>query len=203
MALDVNCKTIARSLLTILLSAAFLWAGDPWKEKPYTEWTERDIAKVNQDSPWAKRFTTYSGDCITQWASSLTMRQAMVREGQLQGTMTEEGMTQLLTTAPTQYVVAVRGQCVGNILAGFEKLTEEVVRESVYLNPKLRKQKFHPVGIQIFAAEEPPAGWFYFLREVNGKPVIGADEEKVEFHWGPIRTTFDLHKMVRDGKADL
>src|ERR1700683_752043 len=28
--------------------------GDPWKDKPFDQWTDRDIAAVLQSSPWAK-----------------------------------------------------------------------------------------------------------------------------------------------------
>ncbi|MHA1944167.1 MAG: hypothetical protein ACW96M_07215 [Candidatus Thorarchaeota archaeon] len=29
------------------------WAGDPWKEKPFQEWTADDVQKLLTDSPWA------------------------------------------------------------------------------------------------------------------------------------------------------
>ncbi len=30
------------------------WAGDPWKEKPYKDWDEKDVRKILSDSPWSK-----------------------------------------------------------------------------------------------------------------------------------------------------
>lgn len=42
------------ALSAILLLAASVWAGDPWKDKPYTQWDEKDVKKVLFDSPWAK-----------------------------------------------------------------------------------------------------------------------------------------------------
>lgn len=50
----MNAKWLARSLLALLLVAVFLWAGEPWKDKPYTEWTKQDVEKVLGDSPWAR-----------------------------------------------------------------------------------------------------------------------------------------------------
>ena len=39
----------------VVLLALDLWAGDPWKEKPYKNWTEKDVGKILNESPWAKR----------------------------------------------------------------------------------------------------------------------------------------------------
>ena len=35
--------------------AGSLWAGNPWKEKPYQNWTEKDVRQILNESPWAKR----------------------------------------------------------------------------------------------------------------------------------------------------
>ncbi|MFY9532304.1 MAG: hypothetical protein WBC04_22410 [Candidatus Acidiferrales bacterium] len=38
-----------------LTFAAFLWAaGDPWREKPYQQWDQKDITRILTDSPWSK-----------------------------------------------------------------------------------------------------------------------------------------------------
>ena len=40
------------------LSGGTLWAADPWKSnKKYTEWSEKEIRKVLEKSPWAKTVT--------------------------------------------------------------------------------------------------------------------------------------------------
>lgn len=38
----------------LVLTAALLAASEPWKEKKYTDWSDKDIEKVLRDSPWAK-----------------------------------------------------------------------------------------------------------------------------------------------------
>lgn len=38
----------------ILLLALMARAGDPWKDKPFQQWTDNDIALILQTSPWAK-----------------------------------------------------------------------------------------------------------------------------------------------------
>lgn len=40
--------------LVIFIVALAAWAGDPWKQKPYHQWDEKDVRKVLNDSPWAK-----------------------------------------------------------------------------------------------------------------------------------------------------
>ena len=47
---------IAAVVVLGLGSALLLWAGDPWKEKPWTEWTQKDVDKIFDDSPWGQTF---------------------------------------------------------------------------------------------------------------------------------------------------
>ncbi|MFZ0581244.1 MAG: hypothetical protein WAN72_14015 [Candidatus Acidiferrales bacterium] len=42
--------------VTILVVAMLAWAGgDPWKTKPYQQWTDEDIQKVFTASPWSQK----------------------------------------------------------------------------------------------------------------------------------------------------
>jgi hypothetical protein len=45
----------------VFLFAIEVWAGDPWKEKSYRDWTEKDVYKILNDSPWAKRIEAERG----------------------------------------------------------------------------------------------------------------------------------------------
>jgi hypothetical protein len=47
-------------LLVALLFSSLLFAGKFWKEKPYTEWKEKEALKLLNDSPWAKAHVTRS-----------------------------------------------------------------------------------------------------------------------------------------------
>jgi len=41
--------------LAVALLAVICWAGgDPWKDKPYAQWDDKDIQKVMSSSPWAR-----------------------------------------------------------------------------------------------------------------------------------------------------
>ena len=47
---------------TILaLGAATLWAADPWEEKDFTQWGEKEIRKVLTDSPWSQSISVKTG----------------------------------------------------------------------------------------------------------------------------------------------
>lgn len=262
----MKAKPTAASMLVILLGATLVGAGDPdfdprkmlregkpdpvvgtgepWKEKPFREWTKDDVAQITSASPWAKTLGSKTsmlvtsvpgaapagqpplitsvpsvfdkqetstnllpGGAIIQWASSLTMRQAMAREGELNGTMTSEQAAQLLTMSFQQYVITVRGGGVASMVAGFKELSEEALRNSAYLELQGSKQKIYPLGIEINLQGDPVA-WFYFPRELEGQPVFRPGEKAVEFNWvseakDKINVTFDLRKMMRDGKPDL
>ena len=52
---DTNLLGVLMTLLTVLLVVGAAWAGgEPWKTKPYDQWTQDDIKQVLNDSPWAK-----------------------------------------------------------------------------------------------------------------------------------------------------
>jgi hypothetical protein len=42
-------------LTAVLAVVAIAWAGgDPWKTKPFAQWTDKDIQDILQNSPWAR-----------------------------------------------------------------------------------------------------------------------------------------------------
>ncbi|MFQ5694745.1 MAG: hypothetical protein ACE5HB_02020, partial [Terriglobia bacterium] len=177
-------KAIARSLLGLLLVAVAAWAGDPWKEKPYREWTAKEVQKVFGNSPWSRRVRILSGEVAlgrvqpdipnasagggsgagstggsgsavdastaspagggppagsggriaftVRWESALTVRQAKVRQQELQrGSVDEQEVERFLRAQPEQYEIVV----FGTAMRAFEELGETAVRESAYLQP--------------------------------------------------------------------
>jgi hypothetical protein len=48
----MKIKVILSTVLLVLLGVGVVWAGEPWEDKPYTEWTAEDVNRVLQDSPW-------------------------------------------------------------------------------------------------------------------------------------------------------
>jgi hypothetical protein len=43
--------------LAVACLAGAAWAGEPWKDKPSTSWTDADVRRILDDSPWAKTVT--------------------------------------------------------------------------------------------------------------------------------------------------
>jgi hypothetical protein len=41
----------------LIILAAGLWAADVWQARPFTEWTDKDVAKLSSNSPWAREFS--------------------------------------------------------------------------------------------------------------------------------------------------
>ena len=63
------------ALLAMLLLTTSLYAGDPWKDKPYKQWEEKDVRRVLTDSPWAKEVrvdATWRGAGVSTPGSSDT-----------------------------------------------------------------------------------------------------------------------------------
>ncbi|NIV35411.1 MAG: hypothetical protein GWN58_39940 [Anaerolineae bacterium] len=57
----MNSKLAIGGFGCLLLAASFLWAAEVWEEKAYTEWSQREVQKVFQDSPWARQVRILSG----------------------------------------------------------------------------------------------------------------------------------------------
>jgi hypothetical protein len=43
--------------LLLTLSAAWTWAGQPWKQKPFEKWDKHDVDQILRNSPWAQVIT--------------------------------------------------------------------------------------------------------------------------------------------------
>lgn len=253
----MNSKRRLATLAVVLLGAGLLlWAGEPWQDKPYTEWTPREAAKVLSDSPWARSGEIYllapsgggpadagrlpdemsrrwidpnryndaaqslwqqrtgqrnlplqatvTGIEVVQWASSLTLRQALVRQGQLYARQGNEPAEALLSLPFEDYVIAVYR----SDLPSFTGLSEESARAAAWLELKPSKRKVAPERVHLVRFGDVLMHVeFYFPRQAEGQPVIAPTDTRARFHWenGTHSTTveFDLRKMVRAGQPDL
>lgn len=52
-------KKIIPALLAV---AVCLWAADFWQSKPYTEWSDKDVQRIETNSPWSKQVSVSLGD---------------------------------------------------------------------------------------------------------------------------------------------
>jgi hypothetical protein len=46
---------VNRLFASILFLPAALWAADVWESKPFADWTDKDLQKVVNNSPWARQ----------------------------------------------------------------------------------------------------------------------------------------------------
>jgi len=219
-----------RSLVLFFISGLALWAGEPWNEKAWSEWTREDVDKIVQDSPWTKRGGTPAREfgsvalpggsgkivhtvptraagrvILVRWFSAATVRQAFVRGNQLIRTVPDEYATKLLDWQPGYYVIQVDSINPLDGDAFFLPVDAPLGEDGprVALELPRSKHKLAPVKRERRGLTD----LFYFARQVDGKPAIPAEETKVKFHFTvdqvPRSVTFDLSKMSRAGKPDL
>ena len=218
---------IASLVLLTVLSALLLWAGDPWKEKPYTEWTAKDVQKVLADSPWAQptwmkgqsdlTFSPATGTVlepnagtkfVVLWASALTVRQALLRQQESRGEAREGEFAEALFTQPDDYVIVVRWEGMEYHKA-FDVTNAELKLGRSKRKVGTTKMEFEGEGSRITGVV------LSFPRE-TAESTLAATETKIAFscvvrgssplgspYQAILNAEFDLRKMVRDGKPDL
>ncbi len=218
-------KNLILAAFSILLSAILLWAGEAWQDKPYTEWSREEVRRILSDSPWVRPVsiarhmtgkrpsdvgpgvttpieTWANWSLAVQWRSSLTVRQALVRQRQLEGRHDEEEAGRFLAEQPSDYVVMVFAP--GDL---FKDLDEDSIRASAQLELGDKKHRMPAATARLVEAWPTAVVAFHFPREADGKPVINEQTRKVRFSCqskdGRVSATFDLRKMVRDGNPDL
>jgi hypothetical protein len=243
-------KLLFLGVCAAVLVTTALWAGDPWKDKPYTRWTVAEVYKVLENSPWVhsdKVFTSVkyfeaedSSDRLRQkkgspirrvegdlrnppdepwsegvldtrqslfyfeWSSSLTVRQAIVRQMQLANREDAQALQQLLGWQPAQYVISVYGSA----MSLFAESTEEGLRLNTSLELNPGGKRVSPAKVEFLRQwARLAAVRFYFPRETEGQPTIVPQGKKARFRCNlqgiTIGAEFDLRKMTRDGHPDL
>lgn len=212
-------------LVTLLLSPAFAVAADFWVQKPYGEWTEKEVQKLMSDSPWARpaRITLTTQDAgggggagdddggpdegngkLTLhviWIGK-TMRMAQVRKGILSGGAADEARDKATIDggSPDSYVVIL--QAIG--FAPITKISEADLQAAT----KLVVGKKGGREVSPSKVTKPPEARgsvvvFTFPRE----PAITAADGTVAFESKvgkyPISVKFDLADMTSGSDLDL
>lgn len=205
----MNNRLMVRCALVILLGAELLRAGEPWKEKPYTEWTLLDIKQISQDSPWGQLvWVIGSGGRepgIARETVDSTKPMAGGEESYRPGVQSEF-LIQWESSLTMRQVLVRRRQLAGNIkeeeaaqflslkpsqyvlvvfgpdMRGFQGVGEEAMKASAYLEFKQSKQKLFPETVRyIRAGERLVEVHFYFPRQAGDKPLPTSQDKKVKF----------------------
>lgn len=143
---------------------------------------------------------------IIRWVSAHTMREAFVRNAELDGQMNQSQAQQQLGQTPDAYQVMVAGPD----MLPFAQSTEDAVKSSAYLQARKSKEKIQAVKVEF---QKSPDGQtvqdviFEFPKTANGQPTIGPDAKGVDFSVslarGRIHTSFDFTKMTSEQGRDL
>ena len=131
-------------LLLAVLTTAAVSAAAEW-DKPFTQWSDKDVEKLLSDSPWAgKASLTHEREGanlgpVPEWKlivsvrSALPVRQALVRQALGAGVAPPPEADAFLANAPIRYVLAI-----GGIARSFQtQLTKSA--QAAVLKPKNRE----------------------------------------------------------------
>jgi hypothetical protein len=131
------------------------------------------------------------------WHSSRTVRQALLREKELSGSLPDQARKDLAAKYDA-YQISVTGAN----LRVFGKEGAENLKAHSYLMPKNSKEKIPPakVVIQTSPSGNPVAVLFDFPQKTaTGEPTISPKEKSVEFAAKagdlPLKVSFDISKM--------
>lgn len=186
----MKSKVILSGTLLVLLGSSVVWAGDPWKDKPWTDWTEKEAKKILEKSPWAKVLMRDLSHTVRYergryylrwnvfWASSRTVREARRRALQLGSRVFRPAM---LDENPEHIIIWVVPELqYKGFTAGIEfsmRLRPTQTPEA-YLEPRGSKQKVLPASVDYLANGFA----LIFPRYLDGKPLFGPNEKKVRFN---------------------
>ncbi len=143
---------------------------------------------------------------VIRWVSSRTIREALVRDAELNGQMNESQAKAELSRSPDVYQIVVAGPD----MLPFDQSTEEAVKNSTYLQVKKSKQRIQPIKVEF---QKTPDGQkvrdviIAFPKTENGQPTIGPDAKGADFSISlaraRIHTSFDFSKMSDTKGRDL
>jgi hypothetical protein len=204
---------IEKTLLIVFLGAGLAWAGNPWKDKPYQNWSMDEVKQVLNHSPWVRLLVlkpsgkSKKGEAFEiRWVSSRTVREGLVQQRVLAGTLKQGDADAYVDQEVPGYQLAVfRAD-----LAGFSDEEVRDMTQSALLTMGKSKKKAKPSQV---SPERTPDGKtvaliFTFPRALPaGGPTIGPEEDSVEFSCrtkaSVLATDFDPKEMVDAKGRDL
>ena len=148
-----------------------------------------------------------AGDSVplfVRWHSSIRIRQALGRLGQIQQSVPEAEIRKFAEAPIEDYQIAITGP----VLEAFNQLSLSSLQEKTFLVSKKNRAKKIP--LKAYAApkdRQDGVALFSFSRMADGKPALGAEDEEVEFvtqaNKLSIKASFKLARMMSDEKLDL
>jgi hypothetical protein len=197
-----------------LFLCAFVYAQEPWKAKPYSEWNEEEVAKVMNDSPWSRQVSV-----TASWKRGQSNRRTASggRSTGAEPATIEDDAPQATYNVRWASAATIRRAFVrGSILRGrlkeeeganflsqepqeyeivvmgqdmypFNGVEEADLLGKAFIKPKSGKLKLAPTHIKIdrAAPDRVRAVTFYFAKKSPaGEAVIPSGEKGIEFTCG-------------------
>jgi hypothetical protein len=192
-----------------LLLATLVLAQEPWRSKAFTEWSEADVRKVLDDSPWARVIVVDvtwdspvlktppprpSSDIridslrkgpqvpyLVRWSSARTVRMALARHAMLKRGSPQQEAERFVAREPENHELFITGPD----LTPFKRGDESTLRANAFLRIKSSGKTIAPSGAGIMQKREDDsleAVVFRFARKSpSGEAMLTAALGKVEF----------------------
>jgi hypothetical protein len=165
-------------------------------------------ANTNSGGALSQAGVSFSpGDSVAlfvRWYSSVRIRQALARLGQLKQNAPEAEVRKFVEAPVEDYEIAVTGP----VLDAFNELSLSDFQSKTFLTSKKNKGK--KIALKNYTApkdRKDGVALFSFSRTVEGNPALSPEDEEVEFvtqaNKISLKASFKLAKMVNDGKLDL
>ncbi len=221
------------TLGTWLLAGATLMAADFWEERPFTEWSDKDVEKMLTDSPWAQEVRIVVGnlseaalptgaqpaipeDCGTgqfgnirrheiaiAWTSALPIKQALVRRAIGQGAAVPPESQQALDLVEPYYAVTLFGLPPALRILGS-------MRDALMTDTLLKLDEGEPIApedVRLFQDADTGMIRVLYLFPKTDAVTIELDDEEVEFITrlvdSEVKKKFKLENMVFQGQLEL
>ena len=146
-----------------------------------------------------------SSKFTVSWHSSVTVREALVREKELSGGLPDQARKDLAAKYDS-YQITISGAD----LRAFSKEGAESLKARSYLAPKNSKEKISPSNVVVQTRQDGSIVAILFdfpQKTAAGQPTIAAGEKSVEFAARvgdiPVKVTFDISKMSTKQGPDL
>ncbi len=234
-------------LLVVLIAVAaggVALAQGFWAEKDFRKWSEKECRKMLEDSPWSRSFTHSRNyiesmgastrdrnlqmvprfDYVIQIRSALPVRQALVRQKQLEADYDQasperrkelDQQADEFLSRESQEVIVVYVMYSVNVMTYFRELAKhwesmppEVAMKQIQLFAP-RGQKIYPLS---YTKVGGAGGAFQltFPKQINGEPILTTKDKELKLRFShpdiaeqgeaQVSVNFDLRKMTVGGK---
>jgi hypothetical protein len=218
---------LKKLILCAVVTPAALWGADVWEAKPFQNWTQKDVQKIFNNSPWARQARAVIGSTtpaatdrggqpavgdtssndsgvpvIVRWQSALPLRQAQMLGKYGDNVAVSAEAQKFLTDEPSLYVVAISGLAGSIVSAGGGDQARQSIAEKSTVTVR-GKPPLHPIAVDFLAVGSTVDVLIGFPRSTR----ITLDDQDVELASeigrATVRYKFKLKDMVVRGKLEL